>query len=85
MASAALYGAITLKDGIVEQGNFDTYKVLRMNEMPAVETYIMPSTARATGVGEPGVALIAPAVANALLALTGKAADRLPFLGSGMV
>ncbi|MHA6767102.1 xanthine dehydrogenase family protein molybdopterin-binding subunit [Sphingobium ummariense] len=83
--SAALYGAITLKDGVVEQGNFDTYPVLRMSEMPAVETYIMPSTGRPTGMGEPGVAPIAPAVANALLALTGKATDRLPFMGGGMV
>jgi isoquinoline 1-oxidoreductase beta subunit len=78
--SAALYGAITLKDGIVEQRNFDAYRVLRMTEAPVVETYIVPSTAHPTGVGEPGVPVIAPAVANALLALTGKPTSSLPFV-----
>ncbi|MBY3037282.1 xanthine dehydrogenase family protein molybdopterin-binding subunit [Rhizobium laguerreae] len=78
--SAALYGAITLKDGIVQETNFDRYLVLRMNEMPVVETYIIASTSRPTGMGEPGVAPIAPAVANAILALTGQPTSRLPFL-----
>ncbi|MGK6318896.1 molybdopterin cofactor-binding domain-containing protein [Sphingomonas sp. DT-204] len=78
--SAALYGAVTLKDGIVEQTNFDTYPILRMNEMPAVETHILPSINPPTGMGEPGVPPIAPAVANALLALTGAATRSLPFL-----
>jgi isoquinoline 1-oxidoreductase beta subunit len=78
--AAALYGQITLKDGVVDQKNFDTYRVLRMNEAPTVETYILPSTAPPSGVGEPGTPVIAPAVANALLALTGKPTTSLPFV-----
>ena len=70
--SAALFGAITLTDGVVDQGNFDTYRVLRNSEAPTVETYIVPSTAPPTGVGEPGTPVIGPAVANAILALTGQ-------------
>ena len=70
--SAALYGAITLKDGAVEQSNFHDYPVLRINEMPAIEVHIVPSTDKPTGVGEPGVPSIAPAVANALAAATGQ-------------
>ena len=76
--SAALYGAITLKDGGVKQSNFHDYPVLRMNEMPAVEVHIVPSTEKPTGVGEPGVPPIAPAVANALAAATGKRLRKLP-------
>lgn len=76
--SAALYGAITIKDGAVEQSNFHDYRVLRINEMPAIEVHIVPSTARPTGVGEPGVPPIAPALANALAAATGKRLRKLP-------
>jgi isoquinoline 1-oxidoreductase beta subunit len=76
---AALYGAITLKDGRVEQDNFNNYRVLRINEMPKVEVYIMPSTEPPTGVGEPGVAPLGPAVANAIFAATGRRIHRLPF------
>ncbi len=75
---AAMKGEITLKDGKVEQGNFDTYDVLRMDEMPVVEVHIVPSDEKPTGTGEPGVPPIAPAVANAILALTGKPVTRLP-------
>jgi isoquinoline 1-oxidoreductase beta subunit len=78
--SAALYGAITLKDGAPEQTNFDSYRVLRMNEAPTVETYIIPSGNAPSGAGEPGTPLIAPAVANALLALSGKPTTSLPFV-----
>jgi isoquinoline 1-oxidoreductase beta subunit len=78
--SAALFGAITLKDGKVEQTNFDGYRVLRMNEAPTVETHIVPSTNPPSGIGEPGTPLIAPAVANALLVLTGKPTSALPFV-----
>jgi isoquinoline 1-oxidoreductase beta subunit len=78
--SAALYGEITLKDGVVQQKNFDTYRVLRMTEAPRVETYIVPSEATPSGVGEPGTPVIAPAVANALLAMTGKPTSNLPFV-----
>ena len=76
---AALYGAITLKDGLVEQDNFNSYRVLRINEMPKVEVHIMPSAEPPTGVGEPGVAPIGPAVANAIFAATGKRHYVLPF------
>ncbi len=76
---AVLYGAITLKDGRVEQANFNDYRVLRMNEMPKVEVYIVPSTAAPTGVGEPGVAPLGPAVANAIFAATGRRIHALPF------
>ncbi|HYM36316.1 MAG TPA: molybdopterin cofactor-binding domain-containing protein, partial [Steroidobacteraceae bacterium] len=77
--SAALSGAITLKDGHVEQGNFHEYTVLRMKQMPAVDVHIVPSTAAPTGVGEPGTPVIAPAVANAIAALSGKPIRVLPF------
>ena len=76
---AALYGAITLKDGKVEQTNFDAYQVLRIDEMPKVEVHIVPSPEAPTGVGEPGVAPIGPAVANAVFAVTGKRLRVLPF------
>jgi isoquinoline 1-oxidoreductase beta subunit len=77
--SAALYGEITLTDGKVDQSNFDTYRVLRMNEAPTVETHIVPSANPPSGVGEPGTPVIAPAVANALLALSKTPTTRLPF------
>jgi isoquinoline 1-oxidoreductase beta subunit len=78
--AAILYGKIDLKDGLVQQRNFDGYQVLRMNEAPQVETYIVPSTAPPSGVGEPGTPVIGPAVANALLALTGKPTTSLPLV-----
>ncbi|PCD02188.1 isoquinoline 1-oxidoreductase [Sphingomonas spermidinifaciens] len=77
--SAALHGAITLKDGVVQEDNFDSYAPVRMDEMPLVETHILPSTRPPTGMGEPGVPPIAPAVANALFALTGTPTRSLPF------
>jgi isoquinoline 1-oxidoreductase beta subunit len=80
---AVLYGAITLKDGRIEQDNFNGYRVLRMNEMPKVEVHIVPSTAPPTGVGEPGVAPLGPAVANAIFAATGKRTYVLPFAKGG--
>jgi len=76
---AVLYGAITLKNGRVEQDNFNNYRVLRINEMPKVEVHIVPSGEAPTGVGEPGVAPIGPAVANAIFAATGKRVHMLPF------
>ncbi len=78
--SAALFGQVTLKDGVVDQKNFDTYRVLRVNEAPTVETYIVPSGEAPSGVGEPGTPVIGPAVANAILALTGKPTTSLPFV-----
>jgi isoquinoline 1-oxidoreductase beta subunit len=80
---AVQYGAITLKEGRVEQDNFNSYRVLRMNEMPKVEVYIVPSTLPPTGVGEPGVAPVGPAVANAIFAATGKRIRVLPFPKAG--
>lgn len=82
--SAILKGEVTIKDGIVEQGNFNSYDVLRINEMPKVEVHIVPSTASPTGVGEPGVPPIGPAVANAILSLTGRAPTKLPLTASGV-
>jgi isoquinoline 1-oxidoreductase subunit beta len=76
--SAALYGSLTLKNGVVVQSNFHDYRLLRLNEMPRVEAYIVPSTERMGGVGEPGVPPIAPAVANAVAVLTGKRLRELP-------
>jgi isoquinoline 1-oxidoreductase beta subunit len=76
--SAALYGAITLKDGRVEQSNFKDYKMLTIDEMPKVEVYIMPSSEPPTGVGEPGVPPIAPAVGNAIFAASGRRIRKLP-------
>jgi isoquinoline 1-oxidoreductase beta subunit len=78
--SSALRDQITLKDGLVEQTNFDAYQVLRFNEAPQVETHILPSGAHPTGAGEPGTPVIIPAVANALLAATGKPTSSLPFV-----
>ena len=78
--SAALFGKVTLKDGVVEQTNFDSYRVLRNSEAPTVETYIVPSANAPSGIGEPGTPVIAPAVANALLALNGKAISALPLV-----
>jgi len=77
--SAALRGEITLKAGLVEQGNFDGYAPLRIAEMPVVDVHIVPSTAAPTGIGEPGVPPLAPAVANAIAAATGKFLRKMPF------
>lgn len=76
--TAALYGEISLKNGRVEQSNFDDYKLLRMNETPDIEVHIVDSNESPTGVGEPGVPPLAPAVANALFAATGKRLRSLP-------
>lgn len=76
--AAALDGAITLKDGRVEQSNFHDYQVLRMHEMPVVEVHIVPSQEAPTGVGEPGVPPLAPALSNALFRLTGNRIRTLP-------
>ena len=76
--SAALHGALHFKDGRVQESNFHDYRVLRINEMPVVEVHIVPSTDKMGGVGEPGTPPIAPAVANAVAALTGKRLRQLP-------
>ncbi len=76
--SAALYGEITLREGMVVQSNFTDYPVVRMNAMPKVEVHIVESQEKPTGVGEPGVPPIAPAIANALFAATGQRLHKLP-------
>ncbi|MEQ9329717.1 molybdopterin cofactor-binding domain-containing protein [Thalassobaculum sp.] len=78
--SAMLYGECTVKDGRVEQQNFDTYQVMRIDEMPEVETIVMPSGGFWGGVGEPTIAVAAPAVLNAIFAATGKRIRRLPLM-----
>jgi isoquinoline 1-oxidoreductase beta subunit len=76
--SAALYGECTVKDGRIEQDNFSTYPPIKMNEMPKVETIAMPSGGFWGGVGEPTIAVAAPAVLNAIFAATGKRIRELP-------
>jgi isoquinoline 1-oxidoreductase beta subunit len=76
--TAALYGEITLKDGRVEQSNFDSYQVLRMNEAPDVEVHIVQSLESPGGMGEAGTSAIVPAVTNAIFAATGKRVQKLP-------
>ncbi|TMH42791.1 MAG: xanthine dehydrogenase family protein molybdopterin-binding subunit, partial [Betaproteobacteria bacterium] len=76
--TAAMHGAITLKDGVVEQSNFHDYMPLRMSEMPRIGVYIARSSEKPTGVGEPATPVIAPAVANALFAATGRPIRSLP-------
>jgi isoquinoline 1-oxidoreductase subunit beta len=76
--SAALYGQVTLKGGRVEQSNFHDYQVLRMNEAPVIETYIVHNTEKPGGIGEPGTCCVMPAIANAIFAATGKRLQRLP-------
>jgi isoquinoline 1-oxidoreductase beta subunit len=83
--SAALRGAITIDKGRVEQTNFHQYEPLRINEMPVVEVHIMPSTEASGGMGEVGTPAIAPAVANAIFAATGKRIRKLPFSSNPLV
>jgi isoquinoline 1-oxidoreductase beta subunit len=76
--TAALHGEITLKNGRVEQGNFDSYQMLRMNEVPAIEVHIVQSIETPGGMGECGTSAIVPAVANAIFAATGKRLRKMP-------
>jgi isoquinoline 1-oxidoreductase beta subunit len=76
---AALRNKITLTDGVVDQSNFDGYEPLRMSDMPKVEVHIVPSEAAPTGIGEPGVPPLAPAVTNAIFSATGKWLYSLPW------
>jgi isoquinoline 1-oxidoreductase beta subunit len=80
--SMAMLGKITIKNGAVQQSNFYDYLVLHMADTPDIETYTVASTAAPTGIGEVGVPPIAPAIGNAIFALTGKRIRSLPFLGS---
>jgi isoquinoline 1-oxidoreductase beta subunit len=76
--SSVLRNRITLQDGAVQEGNYDAFEPTRMSEMPLVEVHIVPSTIDPTGIGEPGVPTIAPAIANAAFAATGKRLRSLP-------
>ncbi len=76
--SAALFEELTFEKGRLQQTNFDTFPVLRMNECPEIETHIVESKEKAGGIGEPGVPCAAPAIANAIFAATGKRVRRLP-------
>ncbi|MCC8979455.1 xanthine dehydrogenase family protein molybdopterin-binding subunit [Bradyrhizobium acaciae] len=76
--TAALYGEITLKDGRVEQTNFDTYQMLRIDQAPAIEVHIVPSTEPPGGMGETGTSGIVPAIGNAIFAATGKRLRKMP-------
>ncbi len=77
-ASAALFQELTFKGGRLQQTNFDTFPVVRMNESPVIETYIVENNEKSGGIGEPGVPCAAPAIANAVYAATGKRIRRLP-------
>jgi len=76
---AALRNQISMKDGVVEQTNFDGYEPLRLADMPKVEVYIVPSTEEPSGIGEPGVPPVAPAISNAIFNATGKRLSSLPW------
>jgi isoquinoline 1-oxidoreductase subunit beta len=76
--TAALFGEITIKDGRVEQGNFDDYKMLRIDEAPFIDVHLVKSTEPPGGVGEPGTSAVIPAVTNAIFAATGKRIRKLP-------
>ena len=78
-ASAALFQELTFEDGRLRQTNFHTFPVMRINECPEIETYIVESNEKSGGIGEPGVPCAAPAIANALFAATGKRVRRMPF------
>jgi len=82
--SAALYGEITVKDGAVEQTNFDSYNVMRIDEMPKVETVLVPTHDFWGGVGEPTIAVAAPAVLNAIAKATGKRVRNLPLANNDL-
>ena len=77
--SAALWGEITVDKGRVQQANFNTYRIMRNNEAPQIDIVLVDSTEKPGGIGEPATALIAPAVANAMFAATGKRVRRMPF------
>jgi isoquinoline 1-oxidoreductase subunit beta len=83
--TAALKGAITIEKGRVQQANFDTYEMLRIHEMPAIEVHIVASTQDPGGIGEASVPPIAPAVANAIFAATGKRIRSLPIRRTDLV
>jgi isoquinoline 1-oxidoreductase beta subunit len=83
--SATLYGECNIRDGRVAESNFDSYRIMRIAEMPKVETVVVPSFDFWGGVGEPTICVVAPAVLNAIHAATGKPVRRLPLKNAGFV
>ncbi len=81
---AALFGEITVDKGRVQQTNFHQFRILRMNETPAIDITLVPSKEKPGGIGEPATALIGPAVANAVFAASGKRVRRMPFTAENM-
>ena len=81
--TAALFGEINIVAGRVQEQNFDSYRMLRINEAPAIETYVMESNEKPGGMGEPVVALVAPSVCNAIYAATKKRLRALPIVKQG--
>ena len=77
-ASAALFQELTFENGRLQQTNFHTFPVMRMNECPEIETHIVENNEKSGGIGEPGVPCTAPAIANAVFAATGKRIRKLP-------
>jgi isoquinoline 1-oxidoreductase subunit beta len=82
--SAALLHQVTVKNGRVEQSNFDDFPVARMNQVPQIDIVLVPSTEKPGGIGEPATALIGPAIANAVFAATGKRVRTLPITVAAM-
>ena len=82
--TAALWGEINLKEGRAQQSNFDTYRLMRISEVPRIDTVILPSTEAVGGIGEPATALVAPAIANAVFTVTGRRIRSLPFARYGL-
>jgi len=82
--SALLFDAITIRGGRVEQANFNDYEMPRIAHTPKIEVYVVQSTEEPTGIGEPGLPVVGPAICNALYALTGKRIRRLPIRGEDL-
>jgi isoquinoline 1-oxidoreductase beta subunit len=82
--TAALFGEITIKNGQVQEKNFDSYRMLRINEIPKIEVYLMDSNEKPGGMGEPATALVAPAVCNAIYAASKKRLRSLPIEKHGI-
>jgi len=76
--TAALFGEITIKDGRVEQSNFNNYRMLRINEVPVIDVHLVKSGEAPGGIGEPGTSAVMPALANAIFEATGKRIRKLP-------
>jgi len=83
--SAALWGSVTLRNGRVQQRNFNDHRVLRLNELPTLDVHVIPNDARPGGVGETAVPPVAPSICNAIFAATGKRLRTLPIAAHKLV